>query len=513
MPEKIQTGVVVCEGGLNNPANPIKIDPGAALISINYEASLLGGYRRVTGFTKYDSAIVPGAGDRVLGVAVFGAGVIAARDNATPKVDIYVSSGSGWGSKINTDTRSNGGKHYFTKYDYTGTPMIIGVDGNNNPFRWDGTTYTLLNGAGSPADAAYVAEFKNHIFYSGYTSNTGAITFSAPLAETDFTAANGAGEIIVGDTVVALRKFRDQLIIFCDNSIFKLVGDSLFNFEVLPITFDIGCAAPDSIQEIGGTLYFLGPDGIRTIAGTERFGDIELASVSRSIQDIIPSILSVSNANITSLAIPSKNQYRLFYSNDSDTVPNALGIIGGNIRTIASRQEDSFRWEWGELKGIKAFCADTDFIANKERVVHGGFDGYIHEQELGNTFNGTNIPAVLQTAYNHLEEPTKRKTIYKTTIFYQAEGTVSISVYLLYDYDDGNKLQPASFTVSTGSGTIVYGAAVYNTDVYGDSALPRAEQTVIGSGNQVSFKFVTEDSNPPHTIQGYTLEYGLGGRR
>ncbi len=508
MPENIQTNVVVCEGGLNNQANPITIDPGETIISINYEPSLLGGYRRLSGFTKFDTTAVTGTGDRVLGVSVFGAGVLAVRDSAS-SADVYTSTGSGW-IKINgAPSRTKGGKHFFTKYDFTGTRRIIGVDGKSNPFRWDGSTYTLLNAAGSPSNAKYVAEFKRHIFYSGYTSNTGAITFSVPLDETDFTAANGAGEIVVGDTVVALKKFRDQLIIFCETSIFKLVGDSKFNFELLPITVNIGCAAPDTVQEIGGDLYFLGPDGIRTIAGTERIGDVELATASKKIQDLFPNVLSTANVNITSVNVPAKDQYRLFYPNDSDAVADSLGIIGA----IKLDSEGTLRWEWGELKGIKAFCADSDFIANQERVVHGGFDGFVYEQELGNDFSGTAINSVLQTAYNHFEEPSKRKTIYKATVFYQAEGTINLEIFLIYDYDEGTKLQPDSFTLTTGGTTTVYGAAVYNTDAYGSAEIPRSRQVTIGSGFQTSLKFLANDSNPAHIIQGFVLEYGMGGRR
>lgn len=512
MSEKIQTNIVTCEGGLNNPANPIKIQSGETIIQVNYEPSLLGGYRRLTGYTKFDSAAVTGTGDRVLGVTVFNGGVLAVRDSAS-SADIYFSTGSGWAKINGAPSRTKSGKHFFTKFDWTGTRKVIGVDGKSVPWKYDGTTYTLLNGSGAPANAKYVAEFKRHIFYSGYSSNTGAITFSVPLDETDFTAANGAGEIVVGDTVVALRKFRDQLIIFCDNSIFRLIGDSLFNFELLPITYDIGCSAADSVEEIGGTLYFLGPDGIRTIAGTERFGDVELASVSRKIQNLIPGIIATAAANITSVTIPAKNQYRLFYTSDSDEVINARGILGGNVRLVSERAEDSFSWEWGELKGIRMFCADTDFIANQERVVHGDFDGFVYEQELGNDFNGTAIESVLQTAYNHFEEPSKRKTLYKATIFYQAEGSISLDVFVLYDYDDANKLQPAKFTIADGGSGAIYGSAVYDTDVYGAAEIPRARQTTIGSGYQASLKFEDNNSNPSHIIQGFVLEYGLGGRR
>ncbi len=508
MPEKILTNVVVCEGGLNNQANPITIGSGETIISINYEPSLLGGYRRLSGITKFDTTAVTGTGDRVLGVAVFGSGVLAVRDSST-SADVFTSTGSGW-TKINGGaTRTKGGKHFFTKYDYTGTRRIIGVDGKSNPFRWDGTTYTLLNASGSPANAKYVAEFKRHIFYSGYTSNTGAITFSVPLDETSFAAADGAGEIVVGDTVVALKKFREELIIFCASSIFKLTGSSKFDFELLPVTFDIGCAAPDTVQEIGGDLYFLGPDGIRTLAATERIGDIELAAVSKKIQNLFPSVLSTANTNITTVTVPAKDQYRLFYPNDSDAVADSLGIIGG----ITRDSQGELQWSWGEIKGIKAFCADSDFIANQERVVHGAFDGFIYEQELGNDFSGTAINSVLQTAYNHFDDPSKRKILYKATVFYQAEGVISLDVFVLYDYDESGKLQPAKFTITTGGSTTVYGAAVYGTDAYGSAEIPRLQQVTIGSGFQASLKFLANDSNPAHIIQGFVLEYGLGIRR
>ena len=505
MPENIQTNVVVCEGGLNNQANPITIDPGEAIISINYESSLLGGYRRISGTTKFDTNEVTGTGDRVLGVAVFGAGVLAVRDSST-SADVFTSTGSGW-TKINgAPTRTKSGKHFFTKYNFTGSDRIIGVDGKSAPFRWDGSGYGLLNASGSPANAKYVAEYKRHIFYSGYSSNTGAITFSAPLDETDFAAANGAGEIVVGDTIVALRKFRDELIIFCENSIFKLIGDSLFNFELLPITFDIGCSAADSVQEVGGDLYFLAPDGIRTLAGTEKLGDVELASVSTKIQDVFPTILGVTSVNISSVIVHAKNQYRLFYPNDADTAADTLGVIGSISRAT---QE----WEWGELKGIKPFCADSDFISGAEKVVHGAYDGFVYLQESGNDFAGTAISSVLQTAYNHFDDPTKRKTPYKVTVFYQAEGLISVDVFLIYDYDDATKLQPAKFTITTGGGTAKYGAGVYGTAVYGSAEVPRKKQTTIGSGFQTSLKFIDSNTNAPHIIQGFTLEYGLGGRR
>ena len=47
------------------------------------------------------------------------------------------------------------------------------------------------------------------------------------------------------------------------------------------LTKNIGCVSGNSIQEIGGDLIFLAPDGLRTVAGTARIDDVELSSISR----------------------------------------------------------------------------------------------------------------------------------------------------------------------------------------------------------------------------------------
>ena len=65
------------------------------------------------------------------------------------------------------------------------------------------------------------------------------------------------------------------LIIFCTNSIYKLQNiNNSSTITVVPITKNVGCMDGASIQEIAGDLVFLSPDGLRTIAGTTRIGDV-----------------------------------------------------------------------------------------------------------------------------------------------------------------------------------------------------------------------------------------------
>ena len=184
--------------------------------------------------------------------------------------------------------REGATKIRFASYNFSGTLKLAIVDGASHPALYDDSTFTVLNDA--PTDvlgAKYVVNFKNQlIFAKGST-----ITFTAPFTDSDFTAASGAGTINVGATITGLAVFREQLVIFTERSIVRLVGNTIADFQLQPITRDIGCLEGDTIQEVGGDIIFLAPDGLRLLSGTERIGDFGLGVVSKSIQKNLTSCL------------------------------------------------------------------------------------------------------------------------------------------------------------------------------------------------------------------------------
>ena len=107
------------------------------------------------------------------------------------------------------------------------------------------------------------------------------LIFSVPFDEDDFTSGSGAGSIKVDGIIKGIKVFRESLFVFCEDSIFKITGSSLSDFAVVPVTRKIGCVDGFSIQEISGDIVFLAPDGLRTVAGTEKIGDVELGTVSK----------------------------------------------------------------------------------------------------------------------------------------------------------------------------------------------------------------------------------------
>ncbi len=511
--DDLRTNITVCSGGLITNVDPLthaNALSGSALRMINYEPSLSGGYRRISGYQN-DYGTVPGTG-AVLGVEVNGNlhdGIFACRrptsgnnylhkwNNSTSSWDAVTASGSP--TMVGVD------RVRFSSYNWS-TEVLLLTDGINPAATYDGTTYTQITHANAPTDPKFSEEFASHIFLAGDPSEPFNLFFSAPLNATDFDPANGAGVINVGFKITAVKKFRDSLFIFGANNIKKLIGTNSADFLLQNVTANLGCVAPDSVVEFGGDLLFLGPDGIRPISGTDRIGDVELAPVSKEIQDIFDNYyLSETIVDISIVVIRKKSQFRFFFKNDS-----SLSLIGA----IRKSQNKQSIFEYSQLIGIEANCVASGYVGQFEHVIHGDGAGKVHRQERGTSFEGSNIFSLYQTPYFYMEDPEVRKIVYKIDTYLKSEGNTEVFVGLYYDYDDVYSLNPTTYSFSTEGAAAIYGTAIYGSgDIYDGNPSPKALTNVSGSGKSVSISYVTDNQNASHTIQAISMTYGLGDRR
>ena len=511
--DDLRTNITVCSGGLITNVDPLthaNALSGSALRMINYEPSLSGGYRRISGYQN-DYGTVPGTG-AVLGVEVNGNihdGIFACRrpnsgnnylhkwNNSTSSWDAVTASGSP--TMVGVD------RVRFSSYNWS-TEVLLLTDGINPAATYDGTTYTQITHANAPTDPKFSEEFASHIFLAGDPAEPFNLFFSAPLNATDFDPANGAGVINVGFKITAIKKFRDSLFIFGANNIKKLIGTNSADFLLQNVTANLGCVAPDSVVEFGGDLLFLGPDGIRPISGTDRIGDVELAPVSKEIQDIFDNYyLSETITDISIVVIRKKSQFRFFFKNDS-----SLSLIGA----IRKSQNKQSIFEYSQLIGIEANCVASGYVGQFEHVIHGDGSGKVHRQERGQSFDGSNIFSLYQTPYFYMEDPEVRKIVYKVDTYLKSEGNTEVFVGVYYDYDDVYSLNPTTYSFSTEGAAAVYGTAIYGSgDIYDGNPSPKALTNVSGSGKSVSISYVTDNTNASHTIQAISTTYGLGDRR
>ena len=506
----IQAFPVNCDGGLVLDKSVFVAKPGEAITLQNYEPSVTGGYSNIKGFIKYDSNQVTGSGG-ILGVAIWNDKVVAARG-----ANVMHSAGSGWTSI--TTARSSAERYTFSVYNWTGTEKIAMADGVNDAATYDGSTYlALTGGAGSgagtkPTAPEVVVEHKNHLFFCGMTNKRHLLQFSAPYSENDFSAASGAGEISVGDEIVGLATFRETLVIFCKDSIYRLAGSSVSDFVLQPVTRNIGCVSRFSIQEIGGDLIYLAPDGLRTVAGTEKIGDTELGTVSKQVQSRLNDLSANQISNISSHVIRRKSQYRLYYPTTSGTEANSTGLMAVLKRNSETGQ---IGWEYSDVKGIKPMCATHGDISDEEHVLHGDYDGgYVYKQESGATFDGTNMACIYRTIDYNMGDVGIRKNMQRIVINYIGTGTVSsVDMNLEYDYGDILLPSPALYDLLDPSGSAFYGSATLGTAEY-DAAVytPLYRQSVEGSGFAVALKFTDTSTNPTYTLKGFSLEFTPGAR-
>jgi len=311
---------ISCKGGLNTNLNQLEMlaSPGLATKLTNFEVDPDGGYSRINGYTAFGDTR-PNSANKVLGMAIYadglivcsGDGIFFSQDGETTWLQINRASVASLGDNYTAftgrslDARTSQGQVTFALFEgNTDYGQIIITDGANKPFLFSMTGTGDLNTRTFFAEEVTVsgttaptvcAIHDNHLVVAGAPTAKNTVFFSKTLDPSDF-SGSGSGSILLPDQVVGIKSFRNDLIIFCGNTIHKLINiNDSSNIAIVPVTKNVGCLSSHSIQEIGGDLVFLSPDGIRSVAGTARIGDVELGSVSRQIQSLISDIVNSVN--------------------------------------------------------------------------------------------------------------------------------------------------------------------------------------------------------------------------
>ena len=531
-----QPYTVACSGGLVTASNAIDLlkTPGVATELKNFEVSTKGGYRRINGFTKFggDNAVQPTGGTAtILGAIPYADGVVVCAGTS-----IYFSqTGTSW-MEINRSsvsvsgvtktafellsvlTRTNQAQCQFALFesatsDY-GTLVI--ADGVNKPyaFRMEGTgalnTRTFFGEeitVTGTKGVEYITVHDKHLIAAGVEDNLNTIFYSGTLDPTDFTST-GSGSIALEDQVKGIKSFRNELFIFCENSIFKLQNiNNSSTIAVVPVTKNVGCLSGHSIQEIGGDLIFLAPDGLRTVAGTARIGDVELGTVSSNIQNILSDLAeSINIFTINSVVLREKSQYRLFYTNTGASDATQRGIIG-------TLRPNGF--EWSETRGLEVTAIGSGFDNNGvEQYYHGDTNGNVYLHDNGNDFNGTAILARYTTPDYDYGDLGTLKTLHFLRVSMATEGIAEPDVQIKFDFNSSNIQQPTDlFDLGVINPPSLFGDAVFNTNKFAGQNNPMIRVPLQGSGTSNNFTIISNDTKPSYTVNGLYVDFIPSGRR
>ena len=540
-----QPFALACQGGLDRSSSPFELfkTPGSATILQNFEVDIAGGYRRINGFSAFGggSAARPNVDNDITGLHVYADGVLA-----TSGTNIYFSQDGITWLLLNRASVASGGDDYtaFTgrstsartsqtisqlvtyEGDTTYGEVIITDEGSGvKPF------YFKMTGTGSALSSRtyyakeitvsgthypkYCTIHDKHLVVAGAATAPNTIFYSGTSDIDDFTTT-GSGSIVLDDQVVGLRSFRDDLIIFCKNSIYKLVNINISaSIAVQPLTQNIGCLDGRSIQEIGGDLVFLAPDGIRTLAGTARIGDVEIGIVSRAIQPIIKVISdNIGDYAVSTIVIRDKSQYRLYYG-DSSTGDASKGVIG----TLKTSKEGVAQFQWSETFRIDASSAAASGFSydGVERYYHGDYNGKVWNHDTGDNFVSeagvdTNILAKYQTPDIDYGDLGTLKTLKYVKVSITPEGDIDTKLQIRYNFDDSTTPQPSDYSLSIFAPAL-FGEALLGEFVFGAAADPLTTQAVEGSGTSNYFRIYSNNQDPSYTVNGIYIDYVPSGRQ
>ena len=538
MPSEEQTSLVRLTGGLDTISDRVNLfqEPGKAIKMVNFEGGIKGGYHRINGYEKYSAVSPDGVGTNpVLAARSYFDGCVAMQGG-----DVYFSEDSLTWIQVNKDTtdtfvdaatlaglgaltrNTTSAEHYrmvewhngseFELYfvDTLGTNalgrLVIRDNGGTTEYKYMHAGATEW-GVGNVRTPTTVEMHNERIVVSGDPSFKNEVYYSDLLDPFDFI---GGGLINIADEIVWCETFRENLIVFGKTLIKAIAGlgdPALQNIET--ITSKIGCVAGGSVQEFAGGLIFLAPDGLRTVAGTQRLDDFELGVVTTEVQDEILSIIDRVDASfITSCVVRSRNQYRIFISSNSEVVKGLGGVIRG-----ASSDASGVAMEWNVFQGNSLY--DVTSVRNndsQEVLFQVNADGFVYSHDSGNTFNDTDIVAVFQLADMMLGDPNFRKTLHYVDTYLNIEGLADLSFQILYDEPFSNAPNTEVYGTDVSAGLSLYDLAIYDTDVY-DAGKDIVERTPVqGSGKLVSFVFQSNGSSAPFTVQSLNISYFLNGR-
>ena len=507
-PIEFRGGLISNLSSLQHGTNAV----GSATILQNFEPNKEGGYSKLKGYEKFSDTEVTGSGP-VLALKVISSGrMIVARKNATNYTEYYYGTGTTWTSMA-TSAGTNGGKARHAEYNLDGDDKVVFVDGTNYPaiYNTSGNTMTFMTSSDSTdvSGAENVAIFKNTAFYSKGNN----IFFTAPFSVDDFSVANGAGSINVGQDITGLVVFRDQLIIFTTSSIKKLTGNTTSDFQVSPITDRIGCINGDTIQEVGGDIMYLAPDGIRLLSATDRIGDFGLDIASDAIAKDANIFLN-SASNFSSVLLREKAQYRIFAYVSSEQQSAAKGLIATKFVS-----QGASGISWATTKGIKAYVADSRYSGDQETIAFANEDGYIYEMNTGSDFDGADIEAIYESPFMPISDPQVRKTFYKMTLYAEPTGSMELDINLKYDFASGTNtavIQPQTFNItSTGSAIFLFGgsSSVFGTSTFGGELDNVYNSNIIGSGKTIAIRIEDNSTNPTFTLDTALLEFRQNDRQ
>jgi hypothetical protein len=200
----------------------------------------------------------------------------------------------------------------------------------------------------------------------------------------------------------------------------------------------------------------------------------------------------------------SKYQYKLYFSNKEVLTgailsPNAV-LQPGEVsftRQLLIHQPSCLTA--GDMSdGTLAYFFGTD-------------DGWVMREDVGSSFDGQPIEAVVRFHFNQYKSPSNRKRIHKLVLELESPETTNILFKQLFDYADGFYQASVNQTAQAISAMPPFDIASWDSFAWSHPTDSQAEVNVDGVGRNMALIFYNSSTSKPFVLQGVLTHYNILG--
>ena len=326
----------------------------------------------------------------------------------------------------------------FQPYHASNIGWLIGTNGVDVPFKWDGENDIQALGAGAPSDQAEedrppararsIAEFEGRLFACNTPAAPTITSYSDDTSENNWPAGNHF-HCTRASEAMALARFDDGiLLVFHRRSVHRIqfhpVDTGFVNayFYHEPVDSERGTVSTDSVLVHRGRCYFADTDGIYEIAQANRPARL----ISRPIEVMWEGLKPETLSKIQAFPISRRGEICFLVTGVSE--PDLFGpnFVVAEDHNLAFIYNPEVARIWGPEAGWTIFEVNNNALeftcglkweSDTNEVVNllGGGDGYVYEAwgdtlyGTGNTDAGVDIETRLRTGYVDFGMPNHEK--------------------------------------------------------------------------------------------------------
>lgn len=333
-------------------------------------------------------------------------------------------------------------------------------------------------------------------------TNKDRLHYSASGSHTEWNGVSDSGAIDIrpgdGDPVgiTAVFAYKGQIFVGKKNKLYRVVGDSPENFQVLDVSSGLGVESQGSIAAVDNDdVFYVSSKGVHTVATTSNYGDFLSAFLSAKIQPTFNEFSRGLLRECQAVYNPSINSVAFSFATGAATDCNQLYLY--NVIT-----KEWYRWPEVSCSSLVNYE-----IGDKPYIFAGTSDGRIVRTQNGTyiDFETQAIPYKIKTGTIYVDNnPLSIKMYKRFNLFFRPTGSYSFVVKLKVD---GYAEQDIGFS-QQGEGdelnqTFVLGSSILGfTDYFAPQALP-----IDGMGRGITIEIEHTGTGEQVEIHGFSLEY------